>query len=71
MAVPASSIDPTYDGIRDISDMPAMELERMEAFFNVYKLLPEGSDVIELRGFGNATEAQAMVRQAIDSYVAQ
>jgi inorganic pyrophosphatase len=71
VAVPAPSIDPTYDGILDISDMPAMELERLEEFFNVYKRLPQGSDVIELRGFGDAREAQAMVRQAIDNYRAQ
>lgn len=71
VAVPAPSIDPTYDGIRDISDMPEIELERMEEFFAVYKRLPQGSDVIELRGFGDASEAQAMVRMAIDSYVAQ
>ncbi len=64
VAVPASSIDPTYSDILDISDMP-------EEFFAVYKRLPQGSDVIELRGFGDASEAQDMVRQAIDSYVAE
>ncbi|MFQ4138552.1 inorganic diphosphatase [Nodosilinea sp. PGN35] len=49
----------------DIGDMPAMELERMEEFFAVYKRLPQSSDVIELRGFGDAREAQAMVRRCV------
>jgi inorganic pyrophosphatase len=62
VAVPASSIDLTYDSISDISYMPAMELERLGGGFNVYKRLPQSSDVIELRGFGASSEAQAMVR---------
>jgi hypothetical protein len=39
-----------------------MELERLGGGFNVYKRLPQSSDVIELRGFGASSEAQAMVR---------
>lgn len=71
VAVPAASIDPTYNDIQDIDDMPAMELERLEEFFNVYKRLPEGSDVIELRGFDNADQARSIVETAIDSYLAR
>src|SRR5690606_24635675 len=42
IAVPVSAVDPTYDEIQAIEDLPAMELQRMEAFFRVYKQLPEG-----------------------------
>lgn len=42
IAVPASKIDPTYDDIKTISDLPKIEQQRLEAFFRVYKELPEG-----------------------------
>lgn len=42
IAVPASKIDPTYDDIKTITDLPKIEQQRLEAFFRVYKELPEG-----------------------------
>ena len=42
IAVPASKIDPTYDDIKTISDLPKIEQQRLEAFFRVCKELPEG-----------------------------
>jgi inorganic pyrophosphatase len=68
VAVPAASIDPTYNDILDINDLPEIERQRIEEFFNVYKRLPEGSDVVELRGFDSASAAQLMVEEAIDRY---
>jgi inorganic pyrophosphatase len=40
--VPISKIDPTYDNIKTIDDLPAIECERIEQFFAVYKKLPAG-----------------------------
>ncbi len=71
IAVPASDIDPTYDDIRNIEDLPAIERERVEAFFRVYKQLPEGRKVVELNGFSGVNEAQQMVTDAIQAYRAQ
>lgn len=68
IAVPASDIDPTYDDIQDIADLPAIERERIEAFFRVYKQLPEGRKVVELNGFDGADVAQQMVADAIGAY---
>ncbi|VFS87713.1 Inorganic pyrophosphatase [Kluyvera cryocrescens] len=48
IAVPASKIDPTYDEIKNISDLPKIEQERLEAFFRVYKQLPAGRKSVEL-----------------------
>lgn len=71
IGVPSSDIDPTYDNIQDIDDLPAIELQRIEAFFRVYKQLPEGRKKVELNGYGNAEEARKMIQQALDSYKKQ
>lgn len=68
IAVPTSDIDPTYDEIRNIEDLPAIERQRVEAFFRVYKQLPEGRKVVELNGFSGVNEAQQLVSEAIENY---
>lgn len=68
IGVPSSDIDPTYDNIKDIEDLPAIERQRIEAFFRVYKQLPEGRKKVELNGYGNAEEARKMIQQAMDNY---
>ncbi|WP_374287762.1 inorganic diphosphatase [Pseudomonas fluvialis] len=68
IGVPSSDIDPTYDTIQDIDDLPAIERQRIEAFFRVYKQLPEGRKKVELNGFGHAEEARKMIQQAMDNY---
>lgn len=68
IGVPSSDIDPTYDNIKDIDDLTAIERQRIEAFFRVYKQLPEGRKKVELNGFGNAEEARKMIQQAMDNY---
>lgn len=71
IAVPASDIDPTYDDITTIDDLPAIERQRIEAFFRVYKQLPEGRKVVELNGFSGANEAQSMVQESLEAYRAK
>ena len=68
IGVPSSDIDPTYDTIQDIDDLPAIERQRIEAFFRVYNQRPEGRKKVELNGFGNAEEARKMIQQAMDNY---
>lgn len=67
IGVPADDVDPTYAGIRSIEDLPAIERERIEAFFRVYKDLPSGTHRVELRGWGDAAEAKALIRSAIEA----
>jgi len=67
IAVPADDVDPQYRSIRDISDLPDIEKERIEAFFRVYKDLPIGRKIVELGGFENAEAARAMIQQALES----
>ncbi len=59
IAVPASKIDPTYDDIKTISDLPKIEQQRLEAFFRVYKELPEGRKKVELAGFNERRGREA------------
>ncbi|WP_185984225.1 inorganic diphosphatase [Aureimonas mangrovi] len=71
IAVPVSDVDPQYDAIQELSDMPAAEIDRLEAFFRVYKQLPEGRKVVELTGYEDAATSVAMVDEAIEAYRTQ
>lgn len=71
IAVPVSDVDPTYDEIATIDDLPAIERERVEAFFRVYKQLPEGRKVVELNGFTGVEEAMSIVNDALGAHAAQ
>lgn len=65
IGVPTDKVDPSYAGIRDIGDLPEIERDRIEAFFRVYKDLPQGRNPVQLDGFGDAAEAQALIREAL------
>jgi inorganic pyrophosphatase len=68
IAVPTTKIDPTYDNIKEITDLPKIEQQRLEAFFRVYKQLPEGRKAVILDGFNNAEAAQTEVAKAIAAF---
>ncbi len=65
IAVPADRVDPTYAAVRDIADLPAIERERLEAFFRVYKDLPAGRKKVELRGIEGAHAANQAAKHAL------
>ena len=67
VGVPTDAVDPGYAHLRDIADLPQTERDRIEAFFRVYKDLPAGSKRIELSGWGDADEARALIRAAVDA----
>jgi inorganic pyrophosphatase len=68
IGVPTDRVDPTYSGIRNLSDLPEIELRRIEMFFRVYKRLPEGSNPVRLDGFGDADEARGLIRKALREF---
>ena len=68
IGVPTDKIDPTYAGIRDLSDLPQVERDRIEAFFRVYKDLPQGRNPVRLSGYGDAAEAKALIREALQRF---
>ena len=65
IGVPIDALDPAYADVRDINDLPAAERARIEAFFRVYKDLPQGRGAVVLDGFGDAAEAKVLVREAL------
>ncbi|KGD83781.1 inorganic pyrophosphatase [Pantoea sp. PNA 14-12] len=71
VAVPASHVDPTYDAIQTVADLPKMEQQRLEAFFRVYKELPKGRKKVELKGFEDANAAKAEIKQAYETWKAK
>lgn len=71
IGVPTDKIDPTYANIRVLQDLPLIERQRIEAFFRVYKDLPEGRNPVELSGWGNAAEAKALIRESMQRFDAQ
>ncbi|MDL4912938.1 MAG: inorganic diphosphatase [Enterobacterales bacterium endosymbiont of Blomia tropicalis] len=71
VAVPASKVDPTYDDIKSLSDLPKMEVQRLEAFFRVYKQLPDGRKKVELNGFQDAATAKTEIKKAYDAWKAK
>lgn len=68
IAVPVSDVDPTYDEVRDITDLPAEARARISAFFRVYKQLPEGRKTLELKPFEGRARALATLEDALEQY---
>lgn len=66
--MPAAKIDPTYKAIKEVSDLPEIEQQRLQAFFRIYKDLPEGSKKVELAGLDTAATAEDEVASAIKAY---
>jgi inorganic pyrophosphatase len=67
LTVPVSAVDPTYDGITELSGLPALERDRIAAYFRVYKQLPGGQEGRLLATEG-AAAARAAVVEALKRY---
>lgn len=70
IGVPVDKVDASYSQVRDIKDLPKMEIDRIEAFFRVYKDLPAGSSQVRLNGWGDAAEAKRLIVEALKRYSA-
>mgnify|MGYP002735226799 FL=1 len=69
IGVPTDAVDPHYVAVRDIGDLSWIDRQRLETFFRVYKGLPDDAagSPVQLNGFGNAAEAQALIRSSLVS----
>jgi inorganic pyrophosphatase len=67
LVVPVSALDPTYDGVRDLNDVPRAERDRIAAYFRVYKQLPGGLEGRILETAGRAA-AERTIQDAMDAY---
>jgi inorganic pyrophosphatase len=68
VAVPISKVDPTYDTIKTIEDLPEIERSRIEQFFAVYKKLPDGRKVVEMKGYDGVNAAVDMLKTGLDAF---
>ncbi len=68
VAVPISKVDPTYDDIKTIDDLPAIERARIEQFFAVYKKLPDGRKIVEMKGYDGVNAAVDMLSAGLEKF---
>lgn len=68
VAVPISKLDPTYDEIKTVDDLPAIERARIEQFFAVYKKLPDGRKVVEMKGYDGVNAAVDKLKTGLDKF---
>ncbi len=66
LAVPTSKIDPTFDEIKDLDDIPAHTLAKIKNFFETYKML-EPNKWVKVKEFQNKAAATKILQDAIDN----
>ncbi|MCB9992405.1 MAG: inorganic diphosphatase [Hyphomicrobiaceae bacterium] len=64
IAVPVQKLTASYNGINDISDLPEIELKKIEHFFTHYKDLEPGKWA-RIHGFKGVEDARKVVMDAI------
>lgn len=67
ISVPASKIDPTYDPIRSLDDLPKIVLDRIKNFFETYKIL-EPNKWVKVKCFEDINSAKKLLDKAINQY---
>lgn len=67
LAVPVSKLDPRYDKIQSLQDLPKITLDRIKNFFETYKML-EPNKWVKVKDFKDKSEAQAILEKAIKAY---
>ncbi|MDD6056099.1 MAG: inorganic diphosphatase [Helicobacter sp.] len=67
LAVPISKIDPRYDNIKSLDDLPKITLDRIKNFFETYKML-EPNKWVKVKEYKNLEEATKILDKAIKSY---
>ena len=67
LAVPVSKIDPRYERIKGVSDLPKATLDKIKNFFETYKLL-EPNKWVKVKDFASAAEAEKILDKAIKAY---
>ncbi len=68
LAVPVTKVDPTYENIKDINDLPKHTLDKIKNFFETYKML-EPNKWVKVKEYKGKEEAEKILQQAIDNFV--
>ncbi|WP_394954476.1 inorganic diphosphatase [uncultured Helicobacter sp.] len=67
ISVPVSKIDPRYEKIQGLQDLPQITLDRIKNFFETYKTL-EPNKWVKVKDFKDKQEAQRILQASIDNY---
>ena len=67
LAVPVSKIDPRYENIKSLSELPKITLDRIKNFFETYKALEPGKWV-KVKDYADAKKAEEILEKAIKNY---
>ncbi len=67
LAVPTSKIDPSFEEIQDLSDIPKHTLAKIKNFFETYKML-EPNKWVKVQGFEDKASATRILQDAIDNF---
>lgn len=67
ISVPASKIDPNYDDIKSLDNLPKIVLDRIKNFFETYKIL-EPNKWVKVKCFEDINYAKKMLDKAINQY---
>jgi len=65
LAVPTPKLTKRYEHVFNYTDLPPITIEQVQHFFEHYKDLEPGKWV-KMQGWGDAAEAKAMIRAAIE-----
>lgn len=72
IAVPVSKVDPRFDEMQSIEDLPAHVRAEFLIYFKEYKKLEvKKYDKININGFGDAAEAKAAIAHTLEVYKAE
>jgi inorganic pyrophosphatase len=67
IAVPVSKVDPTYEGISSLEDLPKHTLDKIKNFFETYKML-EPNKWVKVKEYKDKAEATRLLDAAIKNY---
>ena len=69
IAVPVSKVDPRFNELQSIDDLPAHVREEFLLYFKEYKKLEKKKyDQIVINGFGTLAEAKAEIAKSMAAY---
>lgn len=67
IAVPTTKIDPTYEGVNSLEDLPKAQLAKIKNFFETYKML-EPNKWVKVKDFKGKEEATKILEKAIKDF---
>lgn len=67
VAVPLSKVDPMYNGVEQLEDLPQITLDRIKEFYSTYKNLEEGKWVKVKQWLGKE-EATKVLQESVERF---